>query len=272
MRLVARAGLASVLAAGLAAGCAPNTYVQSQIKTYNEQQLALSQKSNELQSRIKTLDDDNKGLEIELAQSRQQSQLLNSQVTTLQEQLNSVTTQLAQSKGEKDATDEKIKAITASNRKLGATITANSSLRDSLPAINLPGVVVRADGDVVRIELPESQLFQPGGAQWKPGAAAVIDSVAAEVVRTYPEQIIGVEGHTDSDPVRGGQWGDNHQLSVGYAMAVYNHMITRTRLRPGQLFVVGHGANHPVVSNGSTAGKERNRRVELVVYPEKAGR
>jgi outer membrane protein OmpA-like peptidoglycan-associated protein len=35
------------------------------------------------------------------------------------------------------------------------------------------------------------------------------------------------------------------------------------------LFVVGHGANHPAVSNGTSAGKERNRRVELVVYPDR---
>ena len=37
-------------------------------------------------------------------------------------------------------------------------------------------------------------------------------------------------------------------------------------------FVVGHGSNHPVVSNATPAGKERNRRVELVVYPEQVGR
>ena len=36
-----------------------------------------------------------------------------------------------------------------------------------------------------------------------------------------------------------------------------------------QLFVIGHGANHPVVSNASDAGKARNRRIEFVVYPER---
>ena len=53
-------------------------------------------------------------------------------------------------------------------------------------------------------------------------------------------------------------------------MALYDYLATRTRLKPQQLFVVGHGANHPVVSNGTPAGKDRNRRVELVIYPEKA--
>ena len=36
-----------------------------------------------------------------------------------------------------------------------------------------------------------------------------------------------------------------------------------------QMFVIGHGANHPIASNASDQGKARNRRVEFVVYPER---
>ena len=35
------------------------------------------------------------------------------------------------------------------------------------------------------------------------------------------------------------------------------------------LLIVGHGSTHPVVSNATSAGKARNARVEVVVYPEK---
>ena len=34
------------------------------------------------------------------------------------------------------------------------------------------------------------------------------------------------------------------------------------------LLVVGHGGSHPVVSNATEAGRARNRRIEIVVYPE----
>jgi flagellar motor protein MotB len=49
---------------------------------------------------------------------------------------------------------------------------------------------------------------------------------------------------------------------------VFDFLCGRTTLKPGQLFVVAHGPNHPVVSNATAAGRARNRRIELVVYPE----
>jgi outer membrane protein OmpA-like peptidoglycan-associated protein len=37
------------------------------------------------------------------------------------------------------------------------------------------------------------------------------------------------------------------------------------------MFVLGHGENFPLSSNATTAGQARNRRVEVVVYPETVG-
>ena len=53
------------------------------------------------------------------------------------------------------------------------------------------------------------------------------------------------------------------------AAAVFDFLTTRTPLKEGQLFIVAHGANHPLVSNATAAGRTRNRRVELVIYPER---
>ena len=151
------------------------------------------------------------------------------------------------------------------------SITPNNSLLKNLPAINLPDVHVRRDGDVIRLELPGSRLFESGSARLQPGATELIADAAAQLMATYPDQILGVEGHTDTDPVTGRQWRNTHELSVARAMAVYDMLVSRTRYQAGQLFVVGHGPNHPVVSNATPEGKRRNRRVELVVYPERRG-
>lgn len=252
-------------------GCAQNPYVlQTQLQTAQQEQMALAQRNQELQSRAATLDADNQELESLLAQSRQQARLLEDQVAALRDQLTSTTSQLASLRDEYQSTDARAKALAASvQRKTGASIRANNTLRSTLPVIDIPGVEVRQDGDVVRIELPGSKLFGPGSGRLLPDAGRYIEHVAAEVVRAYPGQIVGIEGHTDSDPISNSQWANNHQLSVGRAMAVYDHLINRTALRPEQLLVVGHGENHPVVSNATPAGKERNRRVELVIYPER---
>jgi chemotaxis protein MotB len=154
-------------------------------------------------------------------------------------------------------------------RQGGVTIDPNNSFLQTLPAANIPGVASRRDGDVIRVELPGNALFEPGTARLRPGAINLISDVAADIARLYPDQIIGVEGHTDNDPVAGGQFRNNHELSVARAMTVYDVLINRTRLLGNQLFVMGRGPINPIVSNASPEGKQRNRRVELVIYPDR---
>ncbi len=272
MRSVASATTLCLLVLTAAAGCAQNPYVmQGKLQELQQQHLALTQKHQELLTRANTLDQDNQEQQALLAQAQQQRKVLEDQLVAIRDQLSGATGQLARLRDERSEVDKKVETLAASvKRKAGATITANNSLKEQLPSIDIPGVEVRHDGDVIRIELPGNQLFEPGGARLLNSASSVIDAVSSEVARVYPNQLVGVEGHTDSDPINNQFWRDNHHLSLGRAMAVYDYLATRSRLKPQQLFVVGHGANHPVVSNGTPAGKERNRRVELVVYPDKA--
>jgi flagellar motor protein MotB len=254
------------------AGCTgPNSMIaQGQLQKAEQQQLALSNQAKELQNRARDLDRDNQELDKLVAQARQQNLVLQQQLTALRDQLKDVTGQLQQVREEKLSTEQQVQALTASlRRRGGATITPNNSLLESMPTIDLPGVEVRRDGDVIRVELPAKQLFQPGTTQLLPGGARLIVTVGTDLAANYPNHIIGVEGHTDSDPVVGGPWRNNHHLSLARAVAVYEVLVNQTRTRPEQVSIVGHGANHPVVSNGAAAGKERNRRVELVVYPER---
>ncbi len=270
-----RTWAAGALALGLIAlaGCADNPMVlQGRVAQYQQQQSAL-QKQNELyQSRIDTLDKDNQRKEALLAQQQQQTKLLEDRLNAVTEQLRSTTAQLAQVRGDKQEIDSKAKALTASmRRQAGVSITPNNSFLQTLPAIRYADVHVRRDGDVIRVELPGNQLFDPGSARVRPAAMNMIADVAIEIRRTYPDQLLGIEGHTDSDPVTGGQYRTNHELSAARALAVYDVLVNSQRYKPEQLFVVGHGGNHPAVSNGTLAGKQRNRRVELVIYPDRLG-
>ncbi len=255
------------------AGCAQNPYMlQSKNQQLLQQQASLQQKNQELQSRATTLDQDNQEIEAALAQTRQHSKLVEDQLAAVRDQLTSTTAQLSQLREEKLHAEKQTEAMMASTRRrAGATITANNSLSQTLPSINLPGVDVRPDGDVIRIELPAAQLFQAGSTNLQPTGLPLLDTVGSELARLYPDQIIGIEGHTEGD-TQGGNWQSNQQLSINRAQAVFQQLASRGPLKPAQLFVVGHGGNHPVVSNATPMGRERNHRVELVVYPEKVQR
>jgi flagellar motor protein MotB len=269
MRRIARACWLSL--AALAAGCTQNPYLlQRQITALEQQQTTLAQQSKELQTRAAALDKDNQDLEMLLAQEQQRRQLLADQEAALREQLASATGQITRLK--QDYTESERRALNASTRRpIGATIEANNSLLETLPVLDLADVQVRRDGDVIRIELPSDRLFVDNSAQLRAGAGQLLDSAAAEISRTYPDQFIGIEGHTDNAAPPQGATGA-YQLAVARASAVHDYLAGRTRLRLQQLFIAGHGPNHPVVSNGTTAGKARNRRIELVIYPEQAGR
>jgi len=260
---------ACVLAA--VSGCADNAMVlKGKLGQAEQQQLAMQRQYQQVQDRAAALDRDNQETNALLAQARQQAKVSEDQLAAVQDQLRGVTSQLAQARAERESTDKRVQTLTASmQRQGGVTINPNNSYLQTLPAFSIPNVFVRRDSDVIRIEVPAASLFDPGSARLRPGAANLIGDVAAEIGRTYPDQIIGVEGHTDSDPVVGGQGRSNHELSAYQAMAVYDVLASRTRLHSDQLFVVGHGANHPVVSNATFEGKQRNRRIELVIYPDR---
>jgi len=270
MRLLRRLCL-TIVGSALAAGCADNAMVlKSQVDRFQQQQVAMTRQYQELQARAAALDRDNQELAAALAQTRQQSKIIEDQLAGTRDQLRSVTAQLAQAKAERVAAEKQIETVNASmKRQSGTTITPNSSLPQALPNLNLPPGCVRRDGDVIRVALPARELFEPGTAQLKPTAAGLIVAAGSELLRLYPEQMIGVEGYTDSEPMLAGRWRSAHELSMAYAMTVYDLLISRTQLRPNQLFVCGHGGNHPMASNATPEGREMNRRVELVVYPEK---
>ncbi len=220
----------------------------------------------ELGRRAQSLDRNNQELHRELAESSQETQLLREQVKALQDRLDGVSAQLQDSLAARQKAESQVQAMQASTTPRGATLKPNNSVRSSLRSIDIPGVKVSQEDDVIRIELPADELFQRGSVQWTPTAASLLDRVAAAIRGNYPKQIVGIEGHTDASVL--GIPGGAQQLSASQALAVYQHFTTRGGVPAKQLFTLGYGSNRPRVSNATDVGQQRNRRIELVVYPE----
>jgi chemotaxis protein MotB len=217
--------------------------------------------------RTSALDANNRDLTSMLAQSRQQVQYLREQLTLVQQQLGETTKRLQESQVAKTEMEKRVQSVeTTAARRGGAVITANNSLQQTLRKVDIQGLDVRQEGDVIRIELPTDQLFSPGTAQLVGSAFPLLDRVAGELTRNYPKQLIGIEGHTDSAPAYGNV--TNHQLAAAQALAVFDHFTRRNRLPAQQFFLGAQGANKPLTSNATQAGRAKNRRIELVVYPD----
>ena len=273
--LACLAGLVVLLAAACC-GCSQNGNLTNPQASWNQQyQQQMEQYTAQLREaerRANHLDLNNKDLNSQLAQSQQQLHRVAQENSLLKQRLDETASQLANTLTAKRDVDQRIEALEASTQlRGGASITANNSLSKNLPVVEIPDLQVRRDGDVVRIELPADRLFLPGSATLHQGAFPLIDQVAAAISRNYPQQIIVIEGHTDNSPPLGGPGSSNVQISVAQAMAVYQQLTSRYRLSASQLRVLGQGDGNPIVSNATAAGKARNRRVEIAIYPEKVG-
>ncbi len=228
---------------------------------------AIASQVQDLNRRVGQLDVNNADLHRQLAQSEQARQASQEQVGLLQKQLGEMATRLKDTQVARAEAEKQVNAIQASTRaRGGATITANNSVRQSLAPISIPGLDIRQDGEVIRIEVPADKLFMPGTAQLQSDGYRILDEVAASVQRTYQRQRIVVEAHTDdaqaANPTAA------HMLTTAQAQAVFQQLVQRGRLPARQLSVLAMGENHPLASNATPAGKAKNRRVEIVVYPD----
>ena len=216
---------------------------------------------------------DPRQLEGQLARSRQETQLAQDELAALREQLAATSTQLSQARSVARPTVPSAPDGAGSQQgpigPSGPAIAA-AAMQEGMAHLAIPGGTPRLDGGVVRVEIPADKLFEPGTAALLPAGASLLSQAASEVQRVFPGQFIGIEGHTDTEPLQNANWGSAHQLSVARASAVFDFFTGRTTLKQGQLFVVAHGPNHPVVSNATAAGRSRNRRIELVIYPDQA--
>lgn len=101
--------------------------------------------------------------------------------------------------------------------------------------------------------------FDSGSAVVKPNALPSIEPIAA-ALRQDPKLKLLLVGHTDSQ----GDFGFNRQLSENRAKAIVDHLITKHGIDRARLAFAGVADLAPVASNDTEAGRQRNRRVELV--------
>jgi flagellar motor protein MotB len=109
-------------------------------------------------------------------------------------------------------------------------------------------------------------LFAAGKADLTSAGKSALDKIASDLKDTYSGMPVRVYGHTDGDPIRKSRrlWQDNLDLSANRAMAVTRYLVGKG-IDPKEVETVAMGENAPVADNSTSAGKAKNRRVEIVV-------
>ena len=228
---------------------------------------------SELSRRVQLLDDNNRQLHTQLAQTEQQTQVYRDESELLRKQLAEVSDQMQTTKIAARDAENRVRGMQASTQmrpqvRGEASIKPNTNLSQMVSRLNLGGIPVQQVGNVIRIVVPSDQLFQPGSGQLHPQAANTLDPIAAQLRSLFPRNRIGIEGYSDNGPLYGGAVSSSHQLTAAQAAAVLDLLTRRAGMPPGQLFTVAQGANNPRQTNDTAAGRAANRRIELVIYPE----
>jgi outer membrane protein OmpA-like peptidoglycan-associated protein len=102
-------------------------------------------------------------------------------------------------------------------------------------------------------------LFTSGRADLKPGAAGNLNKLVA-FLNKYPDRSVSIQGYTDSV----GSEDYNQGLSERRADSVKSYLAGQG-ISTMRLSALGKGRSDPVADNGSAAGRQQNRRVEVII-------
>jgi chemotaxis protein MotB len=123
-------------------------------------------------------------------------------------------------------------------------------------------VIVRRSEQWLEIEINTDILFASGVAAVGQQAAPVLQRLAG-ILAPFPN-VLRIEGHTDDRPIATLAFPSNWELSAARAASVV-HLFMQYGVSPGRMTVVGLGEHHPIADNASAEGRNRNRRVVIVV-------
>ena len=131
---------------------------------------------------------------------------------------------------------------------------------------NIPNARVERVGEGIQVTFNSGLLYDFDSDRVKPAAADNLRELARSLDK-YPNSDLLIVGHTDDV----GSDSYNQSLSERRAEAAAQYLagqgVARARVR-----TKGLGESEPVVPNDGEAGRERNRRVEVAIYANEAGR
>lgn len=121
------------------------------------------------------------------------------------------------------------------------------------------GVQVQEVNGQIYLIMPGNITFDTNDASIKSGFQPVLNSIA-KVLKEYNKTLVQVNGYTDST----GSAATNNSLSLMRANSIANYLKIQG-VDASRILANGYGSSNPIASNATAAGREQNRRVEIVL-------
>jgi len=245
--------LALLLAATLAGGClAKQSTLDAERKHSADLQSQLDESKKQQAETEKTLGDKIKELE--------------KQVGQLDETTKTKESELGKVKGEKAATEAELAELRRQKEAAEKRIAAYKALQDKFRALVDTGKLqVAFRNGQMTLKLPSGILFPSGSAELSKGGQAALADVVKILVQFKDRRFV-VAGHTDNQPIKTREFPNNWYLSTARANSVVQFMLAQG-FPAKNVAAAGYGEFDPVAPNDNEAGREQNRRIEILFVP-----
>ena len=142
-----------------------------------------------------------------------------------------------------------------------------NNLTRSLSKEELKEVDVQVLKGVVYISLADNMLYKSGSYEINARAAETLSKIA-KIIKDYKDYDVLIEGNTDNVPIKKQNIRNNWDLSTLRASSVVQALQNDYGVDPKRLTAGGRGEYNPIASNDTEAGKQRNRRTQIIITPK----
>ena len=233
--------------------------------------------------------EENKALQANYMQAKEQLAASNARATSLEEQMKqqarstaalqrSLDKSLTNASQNNISIEKLVDQINESNQYIRHLVEVKSksdslnmvltnNLTRSLSKEELKEVDVQVLKGVVYISLADNMLYESGTYTINKRASQTLSKIA-KIIKDYKDYDVLIEGNTDNVPISRENIRNNWDLSCLRASSVVQALQNDYGVDPKRLTAGGRGEYNPLQSNTTDVGKMRNRRTQIIITPK----
>lgn len=247
---------------------ADTTLLGKSMRMKEQQYDKLNDLNNELMRKMEMLQKgstmENQKLSKDLEETKLQLQIKENELKKLEEELNAKKATLDTLSKELELREKRVKELEAILAKQEAIVKSlQEKVANALLGFKDKGLTVVQKNGKVYVSMEAKLLFPSGSTTIEPeGKKALIE--LAKVLQDQTDLQILVEGHTDTDAMKGSAHPkDNWELSALRATSVVKLMLENSKMDPKTITAAGRSEYVPADPND----KAKNRRIEIILIP-----